>query len=474
MIKLTSEAEKVCVAKAEEARQGHIFNGWDTLTPEAQRTLIAEVGSVDFRLLERLVHEHLDTRETSLPAPGLLRPAIEENLPRPETSREDFELCRTLGEYSFRNGEVLFVTAAGGSSQPLFDKPLGLLPVGPVSSKSLLQLFAEKIHASNRRYRRSARWTLVCHPGERAVIAAFLKDQGHFGLPSADVNVTDQDLFPIVDRRGKILLSAPGRMAMSPTGHGGVLHRMLEDGRIEALESAGIRYIFYFHIDNPLTQLSDAVFLGQHIKDNLDVSSKVVRRVNPAEKVGVFCLRNGSLQVIEHTELAVEDRDARAADGSLAFAAANTGIHLFSLSFLRRLREDGSQLPFHCVDKETSYLGRGNRVVRPSRPNSFKFVTYAFDAIPFAARTRIVRVEREEEFSPIKCPSGGSGSLESARLDLSRMYGRWLARAVSGHEPRDDRAVEISPLLAESAEELKEKAPGTLPKCGGILFGGAK
>ena len=471
MIKLNSEADKVCVAKADEAGQAHVFDDWDNLSPDAQRTLIAEVQKVDFRLLERLVHEHQKTRDAT---PPILKPAACESLPTPERCREDFELCRTLGEYALRNREVLLVTAAGGCAQPHFDKPLGLLPVGPVTSRSLLQLFAEKIQALNRRYRTSLRWTIVCHPLEREVVASFLKAQGNFGLPGADVNITDQDQLPIVDRRGKILLAAPGQLAMSPTGHGGVLHRLLEDGRLEAMESAGIRHILYFQIDNPLVQLADPVFLGQHIKDQCEVTSKGVKKLSPDEKVGVFGLRNGSLHVVEHNELAQDDREARTADGGLVFAAANTGIHLFSLSFLSRLREEGCQLPFHSVERATAHLGRRGQNVRPTRPNSLKFVTYAFDAIPLAKRTRIVEVEREEEFSPIKCPAGDRDSLESARRDLSRLYRRWLSRAVPGIALGEEQPIEISPLYAQCATELSEKAPTSLPSSGAILLGGSR
>ncbi len=50
-----------------------------------------------------------------------------------------------------------------------------MLPVGPVTAKSVFQLHAEKILAINRRYRTSLRWEIFCHPEEEAEIAAAIR-----------------------------------------------------------------------------------------------------------------------------------------------------------------------------------------------------------------------------------------------------------------------------------------------------------
>lgn len=474
MIKVTSEAEKVCVAKANEAGQGHIFDGWDELPPEDQRTLISQVMDIDFQLMTRLVGQCLQGSKGALEG-RVLKPAPTERLPRLETNRQDYELCRTLGEYAIRNGEVTLVMAAGGGPCPPHCEPAGMLPVGPVSGNSLFQLHAEKIQALNRRYRTSLRWTIVCHPAEQEQVAAFFKSKAYFGLQCTDIGFTSQDLLPVVDRRGKILLSAPGRMAMGPNGHGGVLLRLLDPGRLETLEEAGVRHIFYFQADNPLVSIADPAFLGHHIRQQCEVSSKAVRKEDPAERTGVFCQVNDATGVVEYSELTEADRNKRDADGSLVLAAANVGAHVFSIDFLRRLREERIPLPFHAVERLTPYIRRG-KLVRPVEPNSFRFVAFAFDAIWLAKRTSILEVEREDEFSPIKQATGSECSPASAQLSLSRLYARWLReagaklpeRAGTEHGP----AVEISPLFALDAAELKERAELHIPSTGSILLGG--
>src|SRR5690606_11601412 len=57
MLKLSSEADQVCVAKAAEAGQGHVFDHWDELSAEAQKDLIRQLQAIDFQLLKHLIHQ---------------------------------------------------------------------------------------------------------------------------------------------------------------------------------------------------------------------------------------------------------------------------------------------------------------------------------------------------------------------------------------------------------------------------------
>jgi len=460
MIKVISEADKVCVAKANEAGQGHIFEGWDDLPPDDQRRLIGQVESIDFQLTRRLVEEHVHGRTQRFQG-RVLKPAPAVRLSPAEMGKEEAELCRTLGEYAVRSGEVGLVTAAAGSWGGA--EPVGMLPLGPVSGKSLFQLHAEKIQAINRRYRTSLRWSIFCHPDEKDQIFAHFRSNGYFGLKCSDISLISQDLLPVVDRRGKILLSGPGKIAMSPNGHGGILLDLIEEESLAAYSAAGIRYLFYFQVDNPLVRIADPVFLGHHIKNQSEVSIKVVRKVDPDEKVGVICLVNGVLEVVEHTELCEEDRRRLAEDGSLLMSTANTGIHAFSMDFLTRMRDEAVQLPFHAVERATPSWARG-KLVRAVKPNSVKFSLFIFDAIRKAPRANILEVERADEFSPIKCASGPS-SVETARRDLSRLHATWLRDALQelpeGAGKEGGPAVEISSLYALDAAELKTK--GDIP-----------
>ena len=157
-----------------------------------------------------------------------------------------------------------------------------------------------------------------------------------------------------------------------------------------------------------------------------------------------------------------------------AFRAANIGVHIISVEFLRRVHDEGLQLPFHALERITPCLDRKKRWVEPTEKNSIGFRAFVFDAIPFARQPMVTGVRREDEFSPIKAPTG-SHSPETARTDLARLHARWLAEAgrpVPGAEdPACPRPVEISPLFALDAVELRTRTIPPYPAEGGVFLG---
>jgi UDP-N-acetylglucosamine/UDP-N-acetylgalactosamine diphosphorylase len=90
---------------------------------------------------------------------------------------------------------------------------------------------------------------------------------------------------------------------------------------------------------------------------------------------------------------------------------------------------------------------------------------FVFDALPLAEKTMLLETRREEEFSPIKNMEGAD-SLATSLHDQVRRWATWL-EAAGVSVPRDAdghiaAAIEISPLYADSAEELAKKVDKTI------------
>ncbi len=103
-------------------------------------------------------------------------------------------------------------------------------------------------------------------PATDADTRDYFHEQRYFGLDPADVIFFRQGTMPAVcAHTGRLLLEAPGRLFLSPNGHGGTLTALAERGILGELRSRGVKHVYYFQVDNPLVKMCDPGFLGRHI-----------------------------------------------------------------------------------------------------------------------------------------------------------------------------------------------------------------
>ncbi|MEC7704315.1 MAG: hypothetical protein VX906_03630, partial [Candidatus Thermoplasmatota archaeon] len=55
---------------------------------------------------------------------------------------------------------------------------------------------------------------------------------------------------------------------------------------LSACEERGIEYVFYGQVDNPLIQVCDPALIGFHIARQSEMTTQVVRKNDPLQKVG--------------------------------------------------------------------------------------------------------------------------------------------------------------------------------------------
>src|SRR6185312_830837 len=171
-----------------------------------------------------------------------------------------------------------------------------------------------------------------------------------------------------------------------------------------------------------------------------EVSSKVVRKTDPAEKVGVVAARDGRQLVIEYSDLPDRLAEQRRPDGGLAFAAGSIALHVFSRDFVDRVAAT-AELPFHRALKRVPYVDdRGDRA-EPAEPNAVKFEQFIFDTLPLARRSLVLETSREGESSP-----------DTVRQRLSDAAAEVLERAGATVSRRPDGSaavpIELGPLVA--------------------------
>jgi len=428
--------------------QQHLTFGWERLTAAEREALVSQLAAIDFPSLNALYAER-DTPAAVLPPRERISP-----IPvQPATADP-----RAAGEEALRRGAVAVLLVAGGQGSRLgFEKPKGMYQIGPVSNASLFQIHCEKVLATARRYGRPVPLLVMTSPATHADTEAFFREHDNFGLPPADVRFFQQGTMPAVDiATGRLLLEAPGRLFLSPNGHGGTLTALADSGLLGELEARGVQHVFYFQVDNPLVKVCDPEFLSAHVQARSEASSKVVFKAQPEEKVGVLAAVDGRCAIIEYSDMPAAMAAERDASGVLAFRAGNPAIHIFDVGFLRRVTNSG--LAYHVARKKVPHLDPDSgETVNPTAENALKFELFIFDALPLADRWLAMETKREEEFAPLKNATGAD-SPDAVRGAMSRLHAGWLeAASVSAPD-----AVEISPLFALDADECRAKmTPGT-------------
>lgn len=448
MLKVPGEVDQILVAKTYEAGQEHVFDFWDELSEGERRQLLDRLASIDYQLLGRLA-KSIDL----VPPPA----GAAQGIPTEPVSPEQRQALEARGWEALRAGEVACLVVAGGQGTRLgWDHPKGTFPASPVLEKSLFQLFAEQVLATSRRAGAPLPWYVLTSRQNRAETQAFFTEHAYFGLPPEQVTFLVQREVPTVDSRGKLLLTGKAELAMNPDGHGGTLRALREARAIQDMAARGIETLFYFQVDNPLCRVADPAFIGAHLAAGAEASTKVVRKVDPAEKIGIVAARGGKTTVIEYSELSKSEQERRDEAGQLVFRAGNTAIHAWSVAFFERLVGAGYELPYHLARKAVPQVGPDGEVTTPDEPNAIKFETFIFDLLPEATTHVAYEVDRAEDFEPLK-NRAGPYSPETVRRAQSQRAARWLTRA--GHAAQEGLTYEVSALTALDADELADKLP---------------
>jgi UDP-N-acetylglucosamine/UDP-N-acetylgalactosamine diphosphorylase len=430
--------------RLEENDQGHVLADWDRLDDAQRRELLAQIESVDIAGLRASWQK----RDDPAPAPGTIEPA-------PVVAHDDPRLanCRPLGEASLSRGEVAVLLVAGGQGSRLgFEHPKGMYPVGPVTRKPLFQIHAEKVLALSRRYGKPIPLLVMTSRATHDETVAFFEEHAYFGLPREDVSFFEQGTMPALDlATGRLLLEAPGRLFLSPDGHGGTLTALAKSGLLDKLARRGIREVFYLQVDNPLVRIADPEFLGLHIDAGAEVSSRAIAKNGPKEKMGVLASVGGRCTIVEYSDLSDELAHAVDASGRLRLWAGSPAIHLFSVEFLQRMTGDPGKIPLHLARKKVPHVGEAE----PKAENALKFERFIFDVLPAADRWAVVESLRADEFAPLKNATGAD-SPATSEAALSEQAAAWVI-AAGGKVPRPLPALEVSPLYALDAAEFRAK-----------------
>ena len=453
---MTTPSKQELLALLEPAGQQHLLAFWDALDEPGQRRLAEQVSQLDLDLVARLYQGHEE-------GPDWHQLAARAEPPRSvrlDGSGSAFSpaKARRRGIEAIEAGKLAVVLVAGGLGSRLgFEHPKGMFPLGPVSNRTIFQILIELLQAVRARHQVDIPLYVMTSPATHNETVAFLDEHQRLGLPAKDLRIFCQGVMPVVDdQAGKILLAEKDSLALGPDGHGGMLAALAKSGCLADAQARGIEQIFYGQIDNPLIQLCDPLLVGFHLLSKSELTTQVVAKVDPLERVGNVVTLDGQLRIIEYSDLPEDAARRVDQQGRPLLWAGNIAVHIFDVDFLQRMLDRDDALPFHRAHKKTPYIDERGRTIEPNEPNSIKFERFIFDLLPAASGALAVEGDKADSFAPVKNADGAATDTPAAaRAAMTAQHARWLRAA--GATVDEGVAVEINPLFALDAGELAEK-----------------
>ena len=434
--------------------QRRILSHYQSLNPEKKKNFLKNLQGMDLKLVFDLYQKFSKGGDIERPFQEIC-PAPILNIPRTSAEIAAREQARRLGERMIEENQMAVLIVAGGQGSRLgFEGPKGKFLITPVKKKSLFQLFAEAVKSISLRYHAVIPLLIMASQENRQETQQFFESHNFFGLSGDTVYFFEQEMLPTVTPGGQFILRDDTHLLVNPDGHGGSLKALHKSGLLEHLIRKGFTELSYCQVDNPLVKIADPVFIGHHKMAGAEISTKVVRRRDPEEKVGIYGAVNGKPAIVEYSDFHPEEYRALDGQGNIRHWAGSIAVHMISLLFIQRLNLHGFALPYHRAVKDVE-------VWRPDEKGakipSWKFETFVFDSIPFASKTCCLEVKREEEFAPVKNQKGND-SPDTARAAMNNLHRSWFEEAGAVLAP--EAQVEISPLYALDKEELIGKLKG--------------
>lgn len=411
------------LSKLEMLGEEHLLSRWQDLNPKQQQHLLQEI---------EMLHPHtfqaqqavLQAQQAVLKTP--LETNAEKSLPLEAFSDYAYkgsENNLSVGRKLLAEGKVGVLLVAGGQGTRLsFDGPKGTFPISVVAGKTLFQLFAEKVVAASKCYGRLLPLAIMTSPHNHAATVAFFQQHGNFGLDPQQLFFCTQTELPFLDDQGHLMLLDEFSIAQGPDGNGSSLKAFVQAGIWEAWSKAGVEFLNFILVDNPLADPFDAELIGFHATEHAAITLKCVSKNLPEERVGVVVSTEKGPRIIEYSEMEENELKALSSDGLLKHRCANISLFCFDMDFIKQ--SSRCALPWHLAYKAITVGGS----------KGWKFETFIFDVMAQTNRIKVLLYPRLECFAPLKNEKGEDSiqTVQSALLqrDVALME-HILGRAIT-------------------------------------------
>lgn len=391
-------------AQLKALRQEHLLRFYDTLSEDEQSALLRNLEKMDLNYLRAFAERGKEVQRGRIePIPVLRIPEIEEKK----------DLFAEEGLKLIREGKAAAVLLAGGMGSRLgHDGPKGTFDIGVTRPVYIFQRLIENLQETVREAGRPVHLFIMTSEANDAETRSFLHAHDFFGYDPSYIHFFTQAMAPAVDEDGRILMETKTAPVSAPNGNGGWLLSMESAALLDLVKKEGIEWLNVFSVDNVLQRICDPVFIGATALSGFASGSKVVKKTDPGERVGVMCREDGRPAVVEYYEMTDSMRTAADEDGHYLYYYGVILNYLFRVSDAVAVMHE--KMPVHFAHKKIPCIDEQGRAFVPSEPNGWKFEYFIFDLLHELDGCLVYEVDRAKEFAPVKNRSGAD-SPESAR-----------------------------------------------------------
>ncbi len=401
-----SEAHKIL----EGAGQAHLLDFYNELSESEQSSLLEQIKSLDLSLLDL-------KRESTESIRGNLEPLGAMTVSEINARKAEFD---AVGIKALKDRKVGAVLLAGGQGTRLgFDKPKGCFDIGLTKQLYIFECLINNMLDTVAVCGTFFPLYIMTSENNHADTVSFFEEHDYFGYDRSSVHFFKQEMAPSVSFDRKILMDSKSSISLSPNGNGGWFSSLRSAGHLDTLKAEGVEWLSIFAVDNVLQRINDPTFVGATLLSGSSCGAKVLRKNSPDEKIGVMCLEDKKPSIVEYYEITDEMRNLRDSSGELLYSFGVTLNYLFSIEALEKATL--TPLPYHIVEKKVPHIDNNGTLIKPDKPNAFKFERLAVDLIHLMDSCMPYEIVREYEFAPVKNPTG-IDSVESAR-ELLKLNG---------------------------------------------------
>lgn len=380
--------------------QEHLLKFYSELTEEQKVGLLNQILKINFEeilsLYTKSKSEVLNSTEEIEPLPYCDKSTL---------SNIEISKLETKGIKAIKSGVIGVITLAGGQGSRLgFQGPKGTFCIDTTPKKSLFEILCNYIKTASFEYNVNIPWYIMTSTENYFDTINFFEQNNFFGYDPYNVIFFNQENMPIIDVNGNLVLSEIYKINFASNGNGNLFYSLKKRNLLKDMEQKNLQWLFVGGVDNILLDPLDPVFIGYTINSNFEIGSKTLFKDNPSDKSWIFARKNNMPAIVDCENFTEEISKLVDKNGNFLYRETNMLAHLFSINSLNKM--SNIQLPYHRAFRKNAFINDEGMKEIPDKPNIYKFEQFVFDAFSHFDNIALFRVNKDDEFAPIKSFTG--------------------------------------------------------------------